>query len=172
MADTPDATLTPKEVKFEDNHLKRMFLEHLNSIYLGKHHLLDFFEEVKKLAALNQLKLALDELLDDTRKQIAQMDEIYSSINSTPSSVSVLGVKGLTLEAYLSVIKSGKTPLERDAFILFYIQIIEGIEITYFKVLKNLANAVGYNDFFLKYPLDLAVENKFLFETIYKEYIS
>ncbi|MFD2148007.1 DUF892 family protein [Mucilaginibacter antarcticus] len=148
MAQTPDASLTPKEVKFEDNHLKRMFLEHLNSIYLGKHHLLDFFEEIKEMASLNQLKLAIEELKSDTQKQIEQMDAIYVSIHSTPSNVSVLGIKGMTLEAYLSVIKSVKTPLERDAFVLFYVQIIEGIEITYFKVLKNLAKAIGYNNSF------------------------
>jgi hypothetical protein len=78
----------------------------------------------------------------------------------------------MTLEAYLAVIKSGKTPLERDVFILFYLQQIEGIEITYYKVLKNLAKAVGYNYRFLDQPIDLAVENKILFETIYQEYIN
>jgi ferritin-like metal-binding protein YciE len=172
MADTPDASLTPKDVKFEDNHLKSMFLEHLNSIYLGKQHLLVFFDEIEQIATVKQLKLAINELQDDTRKQIDQLDEIYSSIKKKPSKTSVLGIKGLTLEAYLSVIKSGKTPLECDAFILFYIQIIEGIEITYYKVLKNLARAVGYSNTFLDQPFDLAVENRFLFEAIYKEYIS
>jgi hypothetical protein len=81
-------------------------------------------------------------------------------------------MKGITLEAYLSVIKSGKTPLERDVFILFYLQIIEGIEITYFKVLKNLSTAIGYDNSFLNQPFDTAVENKILFDAIYKEYIS
>jgi ferritin-like metal-binding protein YciE len=172
MADTPDASLTPKDVKLEDNHLKRIFLEHLNSIYFGKQHLLAFFNEIEAIAALQQLKLAIDELRTDTHSQIIQMDEIYEYLDEEPSKISVLGIKGITLEAYLSVIKTGKTPLERDVFILFYLQIIEGIEITYFKVLKNLAKSVDYNHTFLDHPFDLAVENKFLFEAIYREYIS
>lgn len=172
MADTPKTPLTPKDVKFENDHLKKMFLEHLNSIYFGKQHLLDFFKEVESIASLQQLKLAIDELLTDTNKQVLQMDEVYQSINKTPSTISILGMKGMTLEAYLSVIKSGKTPMERDAFILFYLQIIEGIEVTYFKVLKNLAKAIGYSNTFLDQPFDTAVENKVLFEAIYKEYIS
>ncbi len=172
MADTPEAPLTPKDVKFEDDHLKKMFLEHLNGIYFGKQHLLDFFKEAETIASLQQLKLAIDELRDDTNNQIQQMDEIYRSIHKTPAKTSILGMKGMTLEAYLTVIKSGKTPLERDVFILFYLQIIEGIEITYFKVLKNLAKAIGYSNTVLDQPFDTAVENKLLFEAIYKEYIS
>jgi ferritin-like metal-binding protein YciE len=172
MADTTDETLTPKEVKFEDDHLKKMFLEHLNSIYFGKQHLLDFFNEIEIIASLNQLKLAVEELRTDTHSQILAMDEIYRAIQKAPAKTTVLGMKGLTLEAYLTVIRSGKSPLERDVFILFYLQIIEGIEITYFKVLKNLAKAIGYSNTFLDQPFDTAVENKLLFEAIYKEYIS
>ncbi|TSJ44027.1 DUF892 family protein [Mucilaginibacter corticis] len=172
MADTPGASISPKDVKIEDNHLKRIFLEHLNGIYFGKQHLLEFFNEIEIIASLQQLKLAVDELRNDTNNQILQMDEIYRSVHSAPAKTSVLGMKAMTLEAYLSVIKSGKTPAERDVFILFYIQIIEGIEVTYFKVLKNLAKSIGYSNTFLDQPFDTAVENKFLFETIYKEYIS
>ncbi len=172
MADTPDDRLSPKDVKLEDNHLKRMFREHLDSIYFGKQHLLEFFSEIEIIASLQQLKLAIDELRSDTHKQILQMDDIYHSIHKAPTKISILGMKGMTLEAYLSVIKSGKTPLERDVFILFYLQIIEGVEVTYFKVLKNLATAIGYSNTFLNEPFDTAVENKILFEAIYKEYIS
>ena len=164
--------LLPKDVKLGNNHLKQIFLDHLNSIYLGKQHLVDFFKEVEEIAALQQLKLAIDECINDTISQIEQMDEIYKEINQSPSKTSVLGIKAMTLEAYLAVIKGGKTPVERDVFILFYLQIIEGIEVTYFKVLKNLAKEVGYSNTFLDQPFDLAVDNKLLFETIYKEYIS
>ena len=164
--------LLPKDVKFEDDHLKKIFLEHLNGIYFGKEHLVDFFKEAEEIASLKQLKLAIDECRQDTESQIVHLDEIYQHINRTPSKTTTLGLKGMTLEAYLTVIKSGKTAVERDIFILFYLQIIEGIEVTYFKVLKNLAKAIGYENGFIDQPFDLAVENKLLFETIYKEYIS
>ncbi|MDB5123745.1 MAG: hypothetical protein JWP94_1874 [Mucilaginibacter sp.] len=166
------ASLQPKDVQIDDFLLKKTFLEHLNYIYLGKHHLLNFFKEVKEIAKLNVLKMALQEGIDDTEDQIMQMDEIYAAIQEKPSKTNTLGLKAMTLEAYLAVIKSGKTPLERDVFILFYLQQIESIEITYYKVLKNLAKAVGYNYRFLDQPIDLAVENKILFETIYQEYIN
>src|SRR4051812_9112676 len=162
-----DSSQTPKNVVIEDQHLKNMFLEHLNGIYFGKKHLLEFFAEVTSIASLNHLKLAINECIDDTDKQIKHMDDIYKSINKKPSKTSVLGVKAITLEAYLSVIKTGKTPVERDVFILFYLQIIEGIEVTYFKVLKNLAQAIGYKFAYLNEPFDLAVDNKVMFETIY-----
>jgi ferritin-like metal-binding protein YciE len=166
------ASLQPKDVQIDDKLLKRTFLEHLNYIYYGKHHLLNFFNEVKDIAKLNVLKMAIQEGIDDTNSQLLQMDEIFSAIAESPSKTNTLGIKALTLEAYLSAIKAGKTALEKDVFILFYLQQIEGIEITYYKVLKNLAKAIGYSNTFLDQPFDLAVENKILFEQIYKEYIS
>ncbi|MBB3055031.1 DUF892 family protein [Mucilaginibacter gotjawali] len=166
------SALQPKDVQIEDKLLKKTFLEHLNYIYFGKQHLLHFFDEVKGLARLNVLKQAIQEAIDDTISQIGQLDETYTAIHETPAKTNTLGIKALTLEAYLSAIKAGKTPLEKDVFILFYMQQIEGIEITYFKVLKNLAIAIGYNSTFLDQPFDLAVDNKILFEEIYKEYIS
>ncbi|MDR3693170.1 DUF892 family protein [Mucilaginibacter sp.] len=166
------SALQPKDVQIDDKLLKKTFLEHLNYIYFGKQHLLHFFDEVKSIARLNVLKQAIQEVVDDTISQIGQLDDIYAAINETPSKTNTLGIKALTLEAYLSAIKAGKSPLEKDVFILFYLQQIEGIEITYFKVLKNLASAIGYSNTFLDQPFDLAVENKILFEEIYKEYIS
>ncbi|WP_295802004.1 DUF892 family protein [Mucilaginibacter sp.] len=174
MADPtdPSPSLQPKDVQIDDMLLKKTFLEHLNYIYFGKQHLISFFNEVKSISKLNVLKHAIQEGIDDTESQIKQMDEIYTAIGETPSQTSTLGIKAMTLEAYISTIKAGKTPLEKDVFILFYLQQIEGIEITYFKVLKNLAQAIGYSSSFLDQPFDLAVENKILFESIYKEYIS
>ena len=166
------ASLQPKDVQIEDKLLKKTFLEHLNYIYFGKHHLLDFFNEVQDIATLKVLKMAIQEGIDDTQSQIEQMDEIYSAIGESPSKISTLSIKALTLEAYITAIRAGKTALERDVFILFYLQQIEGVEITYFRVLKNLAKAIGYSNSFLDQPFDLAVENNILFEAIYKEYIN
>ena len=172
MKNTPDSSMHPKDVEIDDLILKKTFLEHLNSIYTGKQHLVKFFLEIKSIASLQQLKLAIEECIDDTENQMTQLDEIFKSIGEDQSKISVLGIKAISLEAYLSAIKAGKTPLERDVYILFYLQMIEGIEITYYKVLKNLAKAIGYSNTFLDKPFDLAVENKVLFEQIYKEYIS
>src|SRR5665213_3629344 len=166
------SSLQPSEVQIDNFLLKRTFLEHLNYIYTGKHNLLKFFLEVKEIAKLNVLKMAIQEGIDDTKDQIAQMDEIYASIKEKPSKTKTLGLSAISLEGYLAVIKSGKTPLERDVFILFYLQQIEGIEMTYFNVLKNLARAVGYKYKYLDKPLDTAAENKILFESIYQEYIN
>lgn len=163
---------SPEDVHFENEHLKKIFLEHLNSIYYGKQHLMNFLVEVKTLATLQYLKAAIQECSDDAEIQMSQLDDIFSSVGESKSKTSVLGIKAMTLEAYLSAIKSGKSPMERDVFIVFYLQLIEGIEITYFKVLKNLAKAIGYSNMFLNQPFDLAVDNKILFESIYQDYIS
>ena len=168
----PLSAMQPKDVQMDDYLLKKTFLEHLNYIYFGKQHLINFFDEVKQIASLKTLKLAIQEGIDDTNSQVDHLDGIYVAIEEKPSKTNTLALKALTLEAYMAAIKAGKTALERDVFILFYLQQIEGMEITYYKVLKNLAKAIGYSNTFLNQPFDLAVENRVLFETIYKEYIS
>ena len=81
-------------------------------------------------------------------------------------------MKAMTLEAYITAIRWGRIPMERDVFIVFYLQLVEGIEFTYFKVLKNMAKAIGYSNTFLNKPFNQAVEDKLMFEGIYKEYIT
>jgi ferritin-like metal-binding protein YciE len=166
------SALQPKDVQIDDKLLKKIFLEHLNYIYYGKHHLLQFFDEIKDIARLTVLKQAIHEAIDDTNDQIGQLEEIYTSIHGSPSKVNNLAIQALILEAYLAAIKAGKSSMEKDIFILFYLQQLEGFEITYYKVLKNLAKAIGYSSTFLDQPFDLAVGNKILFEAIYQEYIS
>ncbi len=166
------ASLQPAEVQIDNILLKKTFLEHLNYIYYGKHHLTEFFNEVTQFASLKVLKHAIQEAVTDTERQIIRLEETFTLIGDSPSKTNTLGIKAMTLEAYIAAIREGKTPLEKDVFILFYLQQIEGIEITYFKVLKNLAKAIGYSSTFLDEPLDTAVENKILFESIYKEYIT
>lgn len=168
----PLSSLHPRDVQIDDKLLKKTFLEHLNYIYYGKHHLVDFFNEVEKMATLNVLKQAIGEATEDAKSQMGQLDDIYTAIEETPKKTSTLSIKATTLEAYLAAIRAGRTALEKDVFILFYLQQIEGIEITYFKVLKNLANAIGYDNAFLDQPFDSAIENRILFESIYKEYIN
>jgi ferritin-like metal-binding protein YciE len=166
------SSLQPTNVQIDNQLLKKTFLEHLNYIYYGKHHLIAFFNEIEDIAALNVLKMAIRECIEDTEEQITQMDEMFSAIAESPSKTNTLGIKAMTLEAWLVTIKGGKTPLEKDVFVLFYLQQIEGIEITYFKVLRNLARAIGYSHSYLDQSFDIAEDNKLLFESIYKEYIS
>jgi ferritin-like metal-binding protein YciE len=169
---SPLSTLQPKDVQIDDKLLKKTFLEHLNYIYYGKEHLVHFFNEIQGIASLNVLRQAILELIDDTESQLKALEEIYQAIDETPSKTNTLSIKATTLEAYLVAIRGGRSPLEKDVLILFYLQQIEGIEITYYKVLKNLAKAIGYSNSFLDQPFDLAVENRILFEAIYKEYIN
>jgi len=171
MTDTL-ATLQPKDVQLDEKLLKKTFLEHLNYIYFGKQQLIAFFEEVEKIATLNVLKQAIGECTEDTNSQLKQLEDIYIAIEETASKTNTLSIKATMLEAYLAAIRKGRNRLEKDVYILFYLQQIEGIEITYFKVLKNLAKAIGYSNSFLDQPFDLAVENRILFESIYKEYIN
>jgi ferritin-like metal-binding protein YciE len=166
------ATIQPKDVVIDDQLLKKTFLEHLNYIYYGKQHLINFFTEVKEMATLNVLKAAIQEANDDAEHQVLDLEKMYSAIGENPSKTSTLAIKALTLETYLSGIKASKTPLEKDIYILFYLQQIEGVEITYYKVLKNLAKSIGYSSATLDQPFDLAVENRLLFDAIYKEYIN
>src|SRR5476651_1130702 len=106
MNDSQNNAVHPKDVHIGDLILKRIFLEHLNSIYTGKQHLINFFNEIKEIASLQQLKLAIQECTDDAENLMQQLDEIFEQIGEDQSKISVLGIKAVSLEAYLSAIKA------------------------------------------------------------------
>src|SRR5438132_376692 len=108
------SSMQPKDVEIPQDALKKIFSEHLNYIYFGKKHLADFFTEVKSIATLDVLKMAIQECLDDTFNQTKLLKEVYSAIEESPAITTTLSLKATTLEAYLSAIKQGKTPHEKD----------------------------------------------------------
>ncbi len=85
-----------------------------------------------------------------------------------------IGIRFLTIEAYVVSKTPGMSKLESDLIMLVYLRILESVEIASYDALYDLALSLPQNDLslLLRQNLDMAKDSKELYELITKEYIN
>jgi hypothetical protein len=84
----------------------------------------------------------------------------------------ILGIRMIAFEAYKSAFHSSLTVLERDSAILLYLEIIDSLEVLYFKTLMNMCKELKFEFFNLQSCYDTAADNMVLFEGIRTELLA
>jgi ferritin-like metal-binding protein YciE len=126
--------------------LLTFFTSHLDRIYCAKTHMVKSFPTMAAEAGFDDLKLAIEETTADVENQIARMDIVYNLLNTSCKDSSCGGLLGMLSESLEAINEfDGDTQL-RDMSILFYIQNIESIEVTSFKILKMVAERLGNDE--------------------------
>jgi len=123
--------------------LKTYFTDHLNRIYCGKQHIVSRFPELVSSAEFNDIRLAIEETVDDVKSQIARMKDIYSKLGEEPQMGPCLGLVALLDEASAAIGRQKHDAMLRDMAILFYLQNIESTEVASFQVLRMVAGAMN-----------------------------
>jgi ferritin-like metal-binding protein YciE len=158
----------------DETSLKKIFVMQLSNIYCVRKYLIVNLPIMAESASFNDLKNAILEQVDDIKLQILRMQQIYSIIGEEYSPQQCLGVRFLTIEAYVALKTEGMTKLEADLSMLCYLNAIESLEISCYKALCDIADSMPQDDLrlLLKQNLDMAKDSKELFELISKEYIN
>lgn len=115
------------------------FTDHLNLIYCAKLHLVKQLPLMAEYAAFADLRNAILETCEDISKQILRMDEIYVILEAVYSPKNCATASGLLEDSFKAIAEKGEDPILRDLSILFYMQNIESIEVSSFKVLQMAA---------------------------------
>lgn len=146
----------------------------LSNIYSIKTYLVANLPMMANSASFKDLKLAIIENISDIKLQLLRMDVIYKLIGETYQPHQCVGVRTLTMEAYVISKAPGMTKLETDLYMLYHLNIVESLEISCFTSLHDIAQSMISNELtiLLKQNLDIAKDNKELYEMITKEYIS
>jgi ferritin-like metal-binding protein YciE len=129
--------------KLSPDELKSLFIHQLNRINCAKGYLIRNLPDLKEIAFSNQLKLAIREDLEDVKKQLARVEEIYDKFNSKPSDEGCEVLKAVIEQAYKLGEHTGKTAIINDMDIILYMQLIEHIEMTTYRMLKLLAGCMN-----------------------------
>jgi ferritin-like metal-binding protein YciE len=160
--------------KMDQESLKKVFLLQLNNIFCIKSYLVINLPAMAESASFNDLKNAILESVDEIKLQLLRMDEIYRIIGESYSPRQCVGVRALTMEAYVASKAPGMSYLETDLTLLYHMYTLESIEIASFTALHDLALSLPQNDLsiLLKQNLDTAKDNKELYELISREYIN
>lgn len=112
------------------------FLKSLDHVYCAKSHLQERLPEIAPLAGFTDLLQAIDETLDKLNQQIIRMDKLFDQLAAQPELAICANLVAMLDAAFDAIQEVQSDPRERDLAILFYLGLIEGIELASFKLLK------------------------------------
>ena len=153
--------------------LKQLLIHQLNRVNCTKGYLARNLPKLQEIASFNTMKLAIREDLEDVQKQQSRIDEIYGLLQAEPSDEGCEVIKSVIDEAYNLNNNSGKSTIINDMDVILYMQLIENIELTSFRMLKMIAGYMGNTQIIqmLTECFDENVDNDRLFTLISAEYL-
>jgi len=156
-----------------DLDLKQLFIHQLNRVNCTKGYLERNLPKLQEIASFNTMKLAIREDLEDVQKQQARINEIYNLLQTKPSDEGCEVIKSVIDEAYNLNNNSGKSTIINDMDVILYMQLIENIELTSFRMLKMIAGFMGNAQItqMLTECCDENLDNDRLFTLISEEYV-
>lgn len=171
MANQPGRSRT---IHLGDIRLLKFFTDNLDKIYCAKKHMVDRFPEIANEAHFSDLNLAIMETVDDVKKQIIRMDEIYELLGAQNSIAGCSGLAAMIEEAFTAIGEQKDDTALRDMAILFYLQNMESIEIASFQVLQMMAVKMKNSEILqlLKENLDEAKDDRMLLLLITAKYVA
>ena len=154
--------------------LKHLFTHNLNKLYFGKRYINNNLDHLIEIASFKALQLALQELQDDVKKQLSRLDEIYAATDITPSDEECIPVQAIFKETFALEKKGIGTALLSDIDVMLYMQLIERINITAYRILRILAKALKLDNIeqLLIECFDESIEDDKLFMLITNEYLN
>jgi len=161
-------------LKLDEASLKKVFLMQLGNIFSVKAYQIANLPLIAESASFQDLRYAIQESIADIQVQLLRMDVIYKLIGEHYQPQQCMGVRGLTTEIFVAAKTPDLSHLERDLLLLYHLNNLESIEISSFTFLHHIAESMPLTDMtvLLRQNLDMAKDNKELFEMITREYIN
>ncbi len=153
--------------------LKQHFVHHLNRIYYGKKYLKKHLPKLNDISSFIKLKQGLKEVWEDVTKQVERIEEIYRIINAEPAQENCVPIIAVFKDAFEPQEYGEDTCLLNDIDIILYLQLLEHINITSYRMLKILAGTLNYPkvEQLLLESFDESKDDDHLFEMIAEEYM-
>ncbi|WP_416356995.1 ferritin-like domain-containing protein [Aureimonas phyllosphaerae] len=128
-----------------DKTLHDLFLHQLKDTYFAENQILKALPKMMEAAVSTDLKSALGVHLDETKGQVARLDEVFGLLNTKP--------EGVECQAILGIIAEGQEVMEEfggsealDAGIIAAAQAVEHYEITRYGTLYAWAGQLGLDE--------------------------
>jgi ferritin-like metal-binding protein YciE len=161
------------EEEMTDGDLLNFFINHLDRIFCAKNQLVENLPELRKSAHFRDLEQAIGETVEVVDMQIGRMKQIYILLDSVNHFEHCNGLIGLLDEAFQAIGEQSANSKHRDLSILYYMQIIESVEVTSFRILIQVAGKLQRPDVeqLLRECYDEAREDRVLLKEISQYYI-
>jgi ferritin-like metal-binding protein YciE len=166
-------TLSPT-IPLKSSTVESLFVHHLNRVNCTKGYLIKNLPNLAEIASFKNMKLAILEDLDDVKKQQLRIEEMYDLLGSKASDEGCEVIKSVIDAAFNLGNKAGKSTIVNDMDVILYMQLIENIELTSFRMLKLIGQFMNNDKIsqMLTECFDENIDNDKLFTLISEEYLS
>lgn len=153
--------------------LQKTFVEQATGLYCAKIHLITHLPDLIQQATFNNLRLAMTEVLDDTKRQMVSLGRIFSLLGKSADTESCLAMNAIIREASDKIAIYPKNHYDSDMTIIFYMSVIENLQVGAGRVLNAIALKPGFEPYIqlVTESLDSSKDNADLFTVIAKEYL-
>jgi ferritin-like metal-binding protein YciE len=141
MATQTKSKSTKKESKFRE-----LFLDEIKDIYWAEKHLVKALPKMSKGATSTVLADAITMHLEETKQQVARLEEVFELLGEKAQAKKCDAMDGLVKEAESILEDTEKDSMVRDAGIIIASQKVEHYEIASYGSLVALADKMGLKD--------------------------
>jgi ferritin-like metal-binding protein YciE len=127
------------------NTLKQLFIEELRDLHSAENQLLKALPKMAKGASSEELKLAFENHLDQTKVHVGRLEEIFERLDETPKGKTCQAMKGLVEEGSEILEEDGEESV-LDAGIIAAAQKVEHYEIASYGTVRTFAQLLSEDE--------------------------
>ena len=153
--------------------VRAIFIEQLGILYNAKVNLTNCLPGLVEQATFKNLKLALTENLEETAKQMISLKSIFNLLDESWLTNDCLGTNAVIHEAQRHIAFSQEKHFESDMSILFYMSVVENLQVGASQMLQLLSLKLAYQPYaqLVDECLDTVKDNSALFYCVAEEYL-
>lgn len=122
--------------------LSKLYVHELKDLYSAEKQLVSALPKVIAAARNKDLKKALKDHLQETRRQVQRLEKVFDRVGASPRGHKCMGMEGLIKES-ASMLKEDAEPDVLDAAIIAAAQRIEHYEMAGYGVARTYAEKLG-----------------------------
>jgi len=125
--------------------MRDLLINELKDLYSAENQLVKALPRVAKKAATPELQDAINEHLEETRRQVERLEEIFAQLQEKPRGHKCKAMEGL-LEEGKEIMQADAEDAVRDAALIAACQRVEHYEIAGYGCARTFAQRLGLDD--------------------------
>jgi ferritin-like metal-binding protein YciE len=127
------------------NTLEELYVSELRDLYSAENQLLKALPKMAKEASSPELKDAFEKHLEQTKRHVERLEELFEQLDESPKGKTCHGMKGL-IEEGLEILKEDGEDSVLDAGMIVAAQKVEHYEIASYGSVRTFANLLGKDE--------------------------
>jgi len=166
--------MAPSNHTLPADTLMKVFIQQLSILYCANQKLTAALPDLIEAATFPNLKLALTEELNETKSQMLAIQSVFHELKQSAITDNCLCMNILIDEARKQVIYHEDDHYGSDMTIIFYMNVIENMQVGAGRVLNLLASKTQFQNYTQRVTesFDMHKDNARLFNYVAEEYLS